>query len=159
MTDILRRYAPSCYFVAFLFIVGPIVDVSTNIYPWDTASMQWRFGGVGVLSNYLVSVVFGLLLAGLVAGARESRNSLLAVGVFSGLWALLLIVLVIAYPLDAFQLRPVVREEQLTLFKIGAVKTLFKVLLSLMAFLVLTNSAIRAALDLSGSRKVPLVRA
>ena len=152
MNESSRRLVPASYVVALLFVLGPIADSMTNVWPWQFGSEQWRFGLVGVASNYLVSVVFGLLMAALVAGAAEQRTMLRVVGALAGVGAAVLVLVLAAYTLDTIQLRGYVREEQRPLFKIGAVKTFLKALTAALALVVLAAGCFKAARTLARGR-------
>ena len=161
VNDTYRRLLVASYLTAFLFVLAPVVDILANVWPWDFGNEQWRFGLAGVTSNYLISLIFGLLMAAWIAGLREHRGMLFAVAGVSALVLLLLGVLTLLFVLDTIQVRTVVREEQLQLFKIGAVKTLFKVLASEAALLVLAVAAFKAAAGIEKPVKggaAPLVR-
>mgnify|MGYP001593243968 CR=1 FL=1 len=151
MTDFLRRYTLVSYLVALMFIVLSVLDAATNAWPWFFSSEQWRFGSTGIVSGYLVSVIFGLLLMSAVAVGRKQRGMLYVVSVTATLLTLFLLALIISYALDTFQVRNVVREDQLEMFKIGAAKTAFKIGLSLAVTMVLAFASYQAAKDAGGS--------
>ena len=148
MSESTRRLVPASYVVALLFVLGPIADSLTNVWPWQLDNEQWRFGLVGVSSNYLVSVVFGLLMAAVIAGAAEQRTMLRVVGALAGAGAAVLVLVLAAFALDTIQLR----EEQVPMFKIGAVKTFLKVLTASLALVVLTVGCFKAAKTLARGR-------
>ena len=152
MSESTRRLVPASYVVALLFVLGPIADSLTNVWPWQLDNEQWRFGLVGVSSNYLVSVVFGLLMAAVIAGAAEQRTMLRVVGALAGAGAAVLVLVLAAFALDTIQLRGYVREEQVPMFKIGAVKTFLKVLTASLALVVLTVGCFKAAKTLARGR-------
>lgn len=154
MNESLPRLTLTAYVVAFLFVVSPLVDILTNVWPWDGGNPQWRFGLVGVTSNYLISMIFGLLLAALVAAAQGHRATLKVLGVVSVLTAVVLMVLCGSFVLDTLQLRTVVREEQRALFKVGAVKTALKVGASILALLVMAVGTWKASNAGDPNRKV-----
>ncbi len=147
MTDLLRRYTLASYLVALMFIVNPIVDAATNAWPWYLDSVQWRFGSAGILSGYFVSILFGLLMMSAIGVAKQHRITLYLVAIASGLLTLLLLGLSVSYVLDTFQVRPLVREEQIEMFRIGAVKTAFKVVAAVVVTLVMTIASFKAARD------------
>ena len=122
------------------------------------SSEQWRFGSVSILSNYLVSIVFGLMLLGALGVARGARGTLYFVTATSGLLALLLFVIMISYTLDTLQVWGSVREEQMEMFKIGAGKTLFKIALFFVASVALAVAALRSGRDISTDSARPLIR-
>jgi hypothetical protein len=130
--------------VALLFIVSPLVDVLTNVYPWGWGNEQWRFGFFGVTSNYLVSLIFGLLLAGMTAALAGHRGMLRATAVVAGLFAVVELVMCFGFVLDTIQVRMAVRPDQEHLFKIGAVKTAGKMGFCLIATACVSLGAFKA---------------
>ena len=152
MNESSRRLVVASYFIALLFVLGPIADSLTNVFPWQVSSEQWRFGLVGVTSNYLVSVVFGLLLAAFTAAAAEHRVMLRVIAITSVTGAAVLLLVCVAYVLDTVQLRPVVREEQVPFFRIGAVKSILKVLTSVVALVLLGIGCFKGARSPTRSR-------
>jgi hypothetical protein len=147
VTDLLRRYTLASYLVALMFMVNPIVDAATNAWPWYLDSVQWRFGSAGILSGYFVSILFGLMMMSAIGVAKQHRITLYLVAITSGLLTLLLLGLSVSYVLDTFQVRPLVREEQVEMFRIGAVKTAFKIVAAVVVTLVMTIASIKAARD------------
>lgn len=151
MTDFLRRYTLASYLVALMFIALPVVDAATNAWPWSLGNEQWRFGAAAILSGYLISILFGLLLLGAIAVAGAHKRTLYVTSAVSGLLALVLLAMSISFILDTLQLRGVVREEQVEMFQIGAVKTGSKLALSMAAMIVLAIASFKAAKDVGGS--------
>jgi hypothetical protein len=147
VTDLLRRFTLASWLIALLFVINPIVDAATNAWPFYPASVEWRFASTGILSNYFVSILFGLLMMGAIAVAKQQRTVLRLVGGVSGLLALFLLVASVSYGFDTLQLRPVVREEQLPMFRIGAVKTAFKIGGAVLGTVLLALGAFKAARD------------
>lgn len=145
MNEPLRRLTMAAYLVAVLFVLFPVADVATNVWPWVPWSEQWRFAAVGVLSNYVVSVVFGFLLAAVVAAAAGHARVLRALSMMTGLGTAVLAVGCLGFILDTLQVRGTVRDDQVEYFRIGAMKTFGKMAGSTAAVLVLTLGVIRAA--------------
>jgi len=141
----LRRLSVAVYAVAAVFLLSPLVDVVTNTYPTDLGSMQWRFGAIGILSNYLISAVFGLLLATLVAALLGQRTMLRFSAALNVLIAVVLFALTLLFALDVLQLRSAVRPEAGEMFRIGALKAAFKIVMTGVALLLLGVGAFRAA--------------
>jgi hypothetical protein len=153
VTDLLRRYTLASWLIALMFIINPIVDAATNAWPFDFGNEQWRFGSAAIASGYLVSILFGLLLMSAIGVAKEHRATLLAVTGIAGLMALLLLGMSVGYVLDTFQVRPVVRDDQLAMFRIGAAKTAFKLGAALLGTLVLSIASFKAAGDVSAAER------
>ncbi len=150
--DSLRRLSVAAYAVAVLFILSPLVDVLTNIYPTDLGSMQWRFGAIGILSNYLISGVFGLLLATLVAALLGHRTLLRISAIVDLATAAVLLGITLLFALDVLQLRSTVRPEAGEMFRIGALKASLKILMTAVALLLLGIRALKASREAEGHR-------
>jgi MFS family permease len=141
----LRRLSVAVYAVAAVFLLSPLIDVVTNTYPTDLGSMQWRFGAIGILSNYIISAVFGLLLATLVAAVLGHRLVLRVSAVVNVVTAVVLFLITLLFGLDVLQLRQAVRPEAGEMFRIGALKASFKIATTAVALLLLGIGAFRAA--------------
>ena len=157
MTEFLRRYTLASWLIALMFIVNPIVDAATNAWPYFVDSAEWRFGSAGILSGYFVSMMFGLLLMSAIGVARQQRTTLRLVGGLSALLTLFLLIGSVSFVLDTFQVRPVVREDQLAMFKIGAVKTAFKIAATLVGTVVLAVASFKAARDTAANAPSPVL--
>jgi hypothetical protein len=157
----LRRLSMAAYVVAAVFLLSPLVDVVTNVYPTDIGNMQWRFGAIGILSNYLISGVFGLLLATLVAAFLGHRGVLRTSAVIDLVVAALLLALMLLFALDVLQLRQTVRPEAGEMFKIGALKASLKLLMTAAALAVLGVRALKASREgmdaRRGGKDAPLI--
>jgi hypothetical protein len=151
--DALRRLTPAAYAVALVFLLSPLVDVVTNVYPFESGSVQWRYGAVGIMSNYLISAVFGLLLATLVAALAGHVKVLWAAAATNLALAAVLVVIVGLFALDVLQLRNVVRPEAADMFKIGAAKAAFKLLVVAASLVLLGVAGLKAARAEAGTRR------
>lgn len=145
MNDSLRKLCLASYLVALLFVVSPMVDVMTNVWPWGWGSEQWRFGTFGTASNYLISLIFGLLLAATTAAWAGHRGMLRATAAVGGLFTVLVLLMCFGWMLDTIQVRMLVREDQHTLFKIGVIKTGMKMGFCLIALGAVSLGTFKAA--------------
>ena len=127
--DALRRLIPAAYAVAIVFLLSPLVDVVTNVYPFELGSVQWRYGAVGIMSNYLISGVFGLLLGTFAAVLGGHAKVLWVFFALNLALAVALVALLGLFALDVLQLRSMVRPEAADMFGIGAGKAALKLLL------------------------------
>src|SRR5512137_1497932 len=82
--DVAPYLAGPAYGVGFLFVALPIIDTLTQVWPVALGSPTWRYGAVGLGSNYLVSLVFGMWLLCFVAAQRLDRRTLLMLAIVSG---------------------------------------------------------------------------
>lgn len=148
----MRRLIAATYAVAAFFVLSPIMDVFTNSWPVAVGQEEWRFGFVGVLSNYLVSVLFGMILASLLAATAGHRTMLKVLGWLAWATVAFLVITVLALILDTLQLRPAVRADAVTMFKIGAVKTAVKITAVIVVLALLAIGCRRAAREVVAHR-------
>ena len=141
----LRRLTPAAYAVAVVFLLSPVVDVVANVSPMEPGSIQWRFGAVGIMSNYLISAIFGLLLGTLLAAATGRRTMLWVFATLNIVTALVLLATALLFGLDVLQLKNVVRPEAAAMFKIGSAKAAFKIVTAAIALLMLGIGGFRTA--------------
>jgi len=129
--------AAPAYWVALLFIALPIADTFSQVWPPTVGSPSWRYGTVGIGANYLISVLFGLLLIGLIAVWQQHRRALRWLAIANSVFAVVAVIAAIAFVLDALELRPGLPRGNamaLRMFDIGAGKAVFKYLVSAVAF-------------------------
>ena len=122
------------YAVGLLFVLMPVVDTLAQTWPAALGEPAWRYGTVGLGANYLISVLFGMLLMCLVAGLRQHRRTLRVLAIVNGVVALVLLLAAIGFPLDALQVRMGVPRDNprtMWLFNAGAAKAELKYLLSI----------------------------
>ncbi len=141
----LRRFTLATYLVAFLFVVHPFVDVVTNNWPLEPGSMEWRFGLFGVAANYLLSPLFGLALAAWIAAMNGHRGMLLLCAGTGALASLALLLGSVLYGLDVLQLQNNVRPEAEFSFRVGSMKSFFKIVTTGVVFGVVGWAAFRTA--------------
>ncbi len=146
--DVASFLAGPAYLVGLLFVFTPFVDSVAQVWPPMLGSAGWRYGLVGIGANFLISVLFGILLLAVVAAVRGHRSMLRAVGVLSLILALASVGAAIAFALDALQVRtsiPGGNAQALRMFDIGAVKAGLKYLVSALVLLWMTWMTWRAA--------------
>jgi hypothetical protein len=135
-SDLAPYLAAPAYGVALLFIVLPILDTFAQVWPPAVGSPSWRYGTVGLGANYLISVLFGMLLGSLIAGWRQHRRTLRWLAIACGVFAVILMIAAISFVLDALELRPGLPRGDATAFRmfdIGAGKAVFKYLVTAVA--------------------------
>ena len=152
MTESLRRLAIAAYAAALFFVLSPVLDVFVTSWPLAPWMESWRFGFVGILANYLVSVLFGMLLAMATAAAMEHRAILKVSAWLTMVLSALILLLLVSFVLDTLQLRSQVNEDAALGFKIGAVKTALKVGMFIVAFFILALAGLRSAKELRERR-------
>jgi len=142
---------PATYLVAGLFVLTMLIDVVTNVWPPDPGDIQWRFGFFGVASNYLISGLFGMLLLAAAAVWAGHRRMMTTACVLAAVAGLLLLGFAALYALDVLQLRNNVRPEAEFPFRVGALKSFFKMVTTSLALLVIARGTWKAR----GQRAMP----
>ena len=145
MNDALRRLTIATYASAIFFVLSPIVDVAASSWPFSPGAVQWRYAFAALTANYLVSVLFGLLLAALVAAAAGHLLVLRLVAVAALAWAVGLLVLEAGLVLDVLQVTSLVPSDEQEMFRIGSVKTAVKIALVLVVFVLVAVGAFRGS--------------
>ncbi len=131
--DAARYLTAPAYGIAALFVLLPIVDTLSQVWPAALGNPAWRYGTIGLGANYLISVLFGMLGLCVLAALGSHRRTLRALAIVSVLGALLLLIAALAFVLDALQVRGTVPRDNprtLWLFDAGAAKAAFKYLVS-----------------------------
>jgi hypothetical protein len=139
--------------VAALLILVPLIDFVSNIWPLKLAEARWRFGGVGLISGYLVTPLLGDLMLMIATATLERRIAQRGLAVCNLLGAIVLAGILVSYPLDVLQLRGSVPADSLALFDGAAIRSVVKLLLLVVAFLWLAIAGFRLSRRTSGSRE------
>jgi hypothetical protein len=122
----LRPLAWAAYAVAFLLITLPMVDLLLSVWPLRFGQANWRFGTAGLLSQALLLMLLGMLLAlataALVGHRRVSQvlAGLALAGSALGALAMLM------FGLDGLQVRSGVRVEAMGGFDRAAIVAIGK---------------------------------
>lgn len=146
-------FAPALYFMAGVFFLTPIVDAASNVWPFALGLETWRYGAFGAAANYLVSVLFGAVLAGWVAVRCQHRGTLRFVAFGSIFMAVILTVIAGEFALDVLQLQNVVPAPDRTGFAIGAAKSELKYASTIIGFVILAVVALRSSAALPRHRR------
>ena len=152
MTESLRRLAPAAYVTALYFIVTAMVDAVANGWPLHLGDEQGRYEFAAIVSGYIVSVLFGLIISAIIAALLGQRWALWTTGILSLLVALLFLVAEISFVLDVLQLHGMVRDEAADAFRIGSEKTGFKFAFFFLCTLLIGIGALRGAKVLAPAR-------
>jgi hypothetical protein len=135
------------YAIGLLFVLLPVVDTFAQMWPPAFGEPSWRYGTVGIGANYLVWMLFGMLLVCLVAGLRQHRRTLHALAIVNGVFAVVLALAAVGFVLDVLQVRYSVPKDNaraMWLFNTGAAKAELKYVLSVLVFGWLALSSRRA---------------
>ncbi len=146
MNDSFRRIAIAAYAVAAIFILLPILDVVASAYlDYDPGNGTWRYEVAGYVANYMISLVFGVLMAALAAALREDRLLLRLTSWFSGLVALGMILMMGLLALDIVQLQSVVTAQAHAAFLVGGLKAELKLGLMALGLLFLLVAGLKGS--------------
>lgn len=132
------------YTVAALMIVVPLLEVVLSVWPLRYGQTSWRFGSIGLMSQALMTPLLGMVLLVGTAVALGHRRTLLAISVFTLLIALILLVIVPTFALDAIQMRAQVRPTAHRAFDFSALLASIKLSLTLAITLLVAVGAWKA---------------
>jgi len=94
------------YGVALAFVLPSLMEFVLVTFPYRVSEANWRFGATGLLYNsVVVSPLFGLGLAAVVAYLLEQRGVLRTVSIIAFVLAVFLIISFPFFILDFLQLR------------------------------------------------------
>ena len=143
------------YAVGLLFVVMPIVDTLAQVWPPSVGNPSWRYGTVGIGANYLISVLFGMLLMTLVASFQWHSRTLRVLASLNLILAAVALLATLGFLLDALQVRPGIPRgnlQELRVFDIGAEKAAFKYVASVVVLAWMGIAAWRTGKSIPGAR-------
>jgi hypothetical protein len=132
------------YCVAGLMIIVPTVEVVLSVWPLRMGVTSWRFGTLGLLSQAIMTPLLGFVVLIATAFALGHRRALTATAVLTGLLALLLLVALPFFALDAIQMRVQVRREALRAFDLSAVLASIKLFASFIVMVLAAVGTVKA---------------
>ncbi|MDQ2667637.1 MAG: hypothetical protein M3Z05_16700 [Gemmatimonadota bacterium] len=132
-----RQLAPAAYLVAAALVIFPLNDSGVNLIPWTVGNAQWRFGAIGVLSNTLMIVCLGALIAVGAAVLSNQPRARRALGAASWVMAVLLLVAIGGFALDAVQARRLIRADLLSAYQMASITAEVKLLMGVLTFATL----------------------
>jgi hypothetical protein len=136
-----RQLAPAAYLVAALLIVIPLFDVTMSLYPFNPGSSQWRFGAFGLFSNALMLPAAGMLIAVATATLAVHPGLQQFLRIFCWAVAVLLVVGMAFFALDALQARPLVRPDMKLSYFVASGTALAKLALGALGFGLLARGS------------------
>ncbi len=157
-TNVAHYLTGPMYAVGFLFVFSPLADTFAQVWPPSFGNPSWRYGTIGVGANYVISVLFGMLLMSFVAGRQAHRRTLLVLTWVNVVFALVAIAGTVTFVLDALQVRaglPRNNEATLRMFTIGTEKATLKYLLGEIVLLWLALVSWRAARAIPRDAEAP----
>ncbi len=143
LRDQFRSVARAVYLVAFLLVVGPLLDLATAIWPLRPTAVAWRFAAAGLLSKALLVPILGSLAAMVAALVLEHRRFLRVVAYTNAGIAILLIGTTTLFVLDTIQLRGGIALEARGAYDVAALRALVNLVLA---------GVVLGALGISGSK-------
>jgi hypothetical protein len=151
LTSKLRPLGWAAYAVAFLLIVFPLADTFVGVWPPRIGEVTWRFGAAGLVSRSVMTPLFGTLVALVTAALLEHRllARVLSLGAFIG--AILGILAMVMFGLDAIQARSGVRPEAIPAFDTATISAFAKYIVGTITAVLLGVGGWKAA----GKRSAP----
>ena len=144
-TEILRRLRIPGYLVLALLAGLPLLELGANAWPLQLHLAAWRFTVAGAAAAASVNSLLGLFVISVIAVASGDRAVVLFVAIASAFAAALCLIVAGMLPLDALQLRSQVPADRLARFNLAWCLALFRVLATMVVFLVLSVNAFRAS--------------
>lgn len=145
MNPKLRPLGWAAYAVAALLVVMPLTDTFLGVWPMRVGQVTWRFGAAGLLSRALMTPLFGLLIGLVTATLLEHRIMTRVLSIVAFLGALLGVLAMVMFGLDALQARSGVRPEALTAFDTAWIVALIKYFLGTITAILLGVGGWKAA--------------
>jgi hypothetical protein len=141
-----RTLLASVYLVSLAFILPSFMEWMLVSFPYRPSLTNWRFGTIGLLFNsVVVSPIFGLTLAALVATLLGHRGVQRTVAILTGLIGVGLLVALPLFALDYVQLRAQVNPAGKRAFDMLSIKASITGLLMAAAALMVAWGTWRAA--------------
>jgi hypothetical protein len=139
-----RQIAAPAYLVALAFLLIPPFDAFMQVLPLRVHDPKWRFGFFGLESNALMLPMAGLLIAFMASVLFEHRRFQKVLGILSTIAAVLLIVGLGVFALDALQVRPEVKPAAQLAFKVASMTAALKSILGIITLVGFSYAALRA---------------
>jgi len=150
-TEILRRLRFPGYLVLALLAGLPILELGANAWPLQLHLAAWRFTVAGAAAAASVNSLLGLFVISVIAVASGDRAVVLFVAIASALAGALCLVGAGMLPLDALQLRSQVPADRLSRFNLAWCLALFRILATMVVFIVLSVHAFRASRNMGST--------
>ena len=129
-----RRLAPGSFLVAVVLFAFPLIDSGFSLAPWNIGSAQWRFGAIGLLSNTLMIVALGALIAVVTTVTLNLDGIRRMLGIACWILSVMLVVAIVGFALDAVQARRQIRADLLSSYQLASLIAEVKLLLGALAF-------------------------
>lgn len=151
----LRKTAVPVYVIAAFLILSTALDLLQAAWPPQVGWVNWRVLVVGALARMLAVPLLGLVLAFGAALMLEQARALRFLAGLNAVLAGLLLVGLVFYALDVFQLRAQVIDQNRSMYDVGIVVSFAKYGLGFVALLALAWAERKAATVLRAATAAP----
>lgn len=110
--------------VFVLFLIAPLFDLMASTWPLRFDEIGWRYGFFGLFLAGSLQLTVAAALVALVGGILGQRNTVRTAAIIVAVTALIGIVAVAGFGLDALQVRRTVPQVQKDRFDATAFKTM-----------------------------------
>ena len=141
----LKTVRTSGYVILGLAATFPFADLIMSLWPMHFESATWRFGAVGLFSNYAMGATIELFLLVVLALFANQRRVLLTLGAITAVIAVILLGSSVIFTLDAVQTRARVTPGALHRYDGAAAEALAKILLLAVGNALLARGSFQAA--------------
>ena len=128
-----RRLAWPAYLVSFALMITPAYDAALSVLPSRLGDARWRYGAIGLLSNTMMISLTGLLLVLGIALLLDHKRMIRAVGLLGAIGAVICVVALVLFGLDALQTRGGVQPNMARSFMLATVNAAGKLVISVLA--------------------------
>lgn len=157
--DVLEPVRTPVYTFLGATLVLQIADYLLVSAPFHLSMATWRFSAFGSMASAIGNIILLVLLMHVFALACNDRKPLAFVGIFTGVFALVLVLCSAGFVLDALQLKANVQTGTSLGFTILWTQALLKVLVEVVILIMFSTSAIKswrsAARDMERSAARP----
>lgn len=144
-SDVERRAWSSVYLLAALLVLEPMGDLLSQVLPLQPSVLAWRFGFLGFFANNLLTPLLGATLAMVAAAYLGHGRALRVFSILSLVVAVVLVVALGGFTLDALQLRRSVQPAMASRYDAGAAIAVAKYLAAIVGFAVLARTRLRGS--------------
>lgn len=124
-------------------IVGPPADVVVQMPGLQFGSVTWRFGFLGLMAGATLLPILGAFLWLVTARVYDHRWMARLTGTGAALAALIMLVVLALFALDAVQVRGQVRPEVIRRFDAPVIKSIATQLISIAALALISFSSFK----------------
>jgi hypothetical protein len=133
------------YAAAALILLDQIAELVVVLYPFRLSAVDWRFGAFGlIMGRTTTAVIMDVLIILATLGLRH-RRALRIWGMLHVVAALLLLIGLVMFALDALELRGTVRPDVMGTLTLGSTRAALMVFLALIYCGLVTAATLRAS--------------